>query len=219
MTYSVLAHCPRTGRIGLGTATFSLGTGGRAAAIRSGAGVAKTQANPQPDNDLLALRLMAQGHRPARVLEMVAAQDGYWSWRQMGLVDTEGRAAAHTGQDAKHFAGHLAQPGIVVLGNVVAGPKVLEAMVAGFHAAPSAPLAFRILAALEAGRDAGGQSRDGAWIPERSAVLRIASAQPWLELDLAVDRQSGAVEELRRVLQARMASSDVGAPMRQAKQS
>ena len=202
MTYSILAQCPRTGRLGLGTATNSLATGSRAGAIKSHLGVAKTQAKPKPENDMLALDLLAQGYRPARVLEMIGAGEPFWEFRQMGIIDRDGYAAAHTGPKAFPHAGHHVEQGLVVLGNGVVGRHIIEAMVAGFKACPGAPLEERIMQSLEAGRDAGGQARNGVRVPERSSVLRIAGWHDWLEIDLAVDQEQGAVEQTRRALDA-----------------
>ena len=66
MTFSIIARCPNTGRLGLGITTFSIAAGGRCEGIRFGVGICKTQAYVKRGNDLLALELLAQGMaRPA----------------------------------------------------------------------------------------------------------------------------------------------------------
>jgi uncharacterized Ntn-hydrolase superfamily protein len=202
MTFSVLAQCPRTGRLGIASASFSLGTGARASAIRAHVGVAKTQAAPNPEQDVRAVDLLAVGYRPARVLEIIGEQDPHWQFRQMGIIDRDGYGAAATGPRALQPAGQHAERGLVVLGNSVAGSHVIEGIVAGFGRSPEAELEERLLQALEGGRDAGGQARNGRPVPERSAVLRVVGWHDYLEVDLSVDQQQGAIDELRRVFVA-----------------
>ena len=66
MTFSIIARCPHTGRLGLGIATFSIGAGGRCEGILAGVGICKTQAFTNRGNDPLAIELLAQGFGPAR---------------------------------------------------------------------------------------------------------------------------------------------------------
>jgi uncharacterized Ntn-hydrolase superfamily protein len=61
MTFSIIARCPHTGRLGLGIATFSIGAGGRCEGILAGVGICKTQAFTNRGNDPLAIELLAQG--------------------------------------------------------------------------------------------------------------------------------------------------------------
>ena len=71
MTFSIVARCPHTGRLGLGIATFSIGAGGRCEGILAGVGICKTQAYTNRGNDPLAIELLAQGHNPAHVMKML----------------------------------------------------------------------------------------------------------------------------------------------------
>ena len=201
MTFSIIARCPTTGRLGLGITTFSIAAGGRCEGIRFGAGICKTQAYVKRDNDLIALELLEQGMAPAGVMAALKADDPDHDWRQIGIIDREGRTAAHTGPGCRPWAGHHEGDGFVAFGNVLAGQDVLDGIVAGVLADPGAALEFRLLAALEGGRDAGGQVGNDGHLTERSAAIFVASELDHFDIDVRVDLHDDAVTELRRVLE------------------
>lgn len=201
MTFSIIARCPRTGRLGLGITTFSIAAGGRCEGIRFGAGICKTQAYVKRDNDLLAIELLEQGLAPAGVMKALEDNDPDHAWRQIAIIDREGKAAAHTGTGCRPWAGHHVGEGFVAFGNVLAGPKVIDGIVAGFSAEPDAELEFRLLAALEGGRDSGGQVGAEGHLTERSAAIFVASEPDHFDIDVRVDLHDDAVTELRRVLE------------------
>ena len=201
MTFSIIARCPDTGRLGLGITTFSIAAGGRCEGIRFGAGVCKTQAYVKRDNDLIALELLEQGMAPAGVMAALEADDPDHDWRQIAIIDREGRTCAHTGPGCRPWAGHHEGDGFVAFGNVLAGQEVLNGIVAGFLADPGAALEFRLLAALEGGRDAGGQVGNDGHLTERSAAIFVASEPDHFDIDVRVDLHDDAVTELRRVLE------------------
>ena len=201
MTFSIIARCPNTGRLGLGITTFSIAAGGRCEGIRFGAGVCKTQAYWKRDNDLIALELLQQGMAPAGVMAALKANDPDHDWRQIAIIDREGRTAVHTGPGCRPWAGHHEGDGFVVIGNVLAGKDVIDGIVAGYLRDPAAELEFRLLAALEGGRDAGGQVGAEGHLPERSAAVFVASEPDHFDIDARVDLHDDAVTELRRVLE------------------
>ncbi len=89
--------------------------------------------------------------------------------------------------------------------DVLANAGVLEAMAESVHRSTDLPLGERLLLALEAGRDAGGQAAGGAHLTERSAMLKItrtAERPGFPELDLRVDLHASALHEMRRLLPA-----------------
>lgn len=200
MTYTVIGRCPRSGRLGIGIATYSLAVGSYCPAIRAGLGAVSSQAFVNPRLAPLALNLLALGHGLARVMAELTAEDPYIAYRQIGMVDASGEVLAHTGERTRPWSGHVAGEGFLVMGNVLAGPKVLQAMADAYVARASAELDERLLAALAAGRDAGGQqAADGTHLPERSASLHLHHVGPVSELDLRVDLHDTAVDELHRV--------------------
>lgn len=200
MTYSIIGRCARTGRLGLGVTTFSLAVGGRCEGV-SAVGVCKTQAFPNRTNDPLATKLLAQGYTPKRIMEILAANDPEHDFRQIAIMDREGRTVGHTGEGTRKWSGHQEAKDCIAFGNVLAGPQVVEGIVAGFLAKPDDPLEFRLMSALEGGRDAGGQGTVGNQKAERSAVIKVFDRLDYPEIDVRVDVHPTAVSELRRVLE------------------
>jgi uncharacterized Ntn-hydrolase superfamily protein len=201
MTFSIIARCPNTGRLGMGVTTYSIAVGGRCEGMRADVGICKTQAFTRRANDPLAVDLLARGFSPARVMRALEENDPDHEYRQIAILDYQGNAAAHTGSGTRPWSGHLIGPGFVAFGNVLAGKEVVEAIATGFTADPAAPLELRLLAALEAGRDAGGQRGGEGHLPERSAVIRVVSHPDYPDIDVRVDLHDEAVSELRRVLE------------------
>ena len=79
-------------------------------------------------------------------------------FRQLGVVDADGRAATFTGDQCTPWAGGLSGDSWAVQGNILAGPHVVEAM-AEAYAGASGPFAERLLTALLAGDESGGDRR------------------------------------------------------------
>ncbi len=201
MTFSIIARCPHTGRLGLGIATFSIASGGRCEGILAGVGICKTQAYINRGNDTLAIELLSQGYSPTRVMQMLEDNDPDHDYRQIAILDRAGAAAAHTGSSTRPWSGHKIGAGYIAFGNVLAGPKVVDAIAAAFEAEPKAALEFRLLAALEGGRNAGGQVGAQGHLTERSAAIRVVADPDSPDLDVRVDLHADAVVELRRVLE------------------
>ena len=201
MTYTILARCPRTGRLGIGVATYSISVGLYCNGIRSRTGVTITQAFVNQGNNALALRLLSEGFSAGHVLEVLKANDPDADYRQIGLIDREGTAVAHTGLHTRKWSGHKVGGGYISAGNVLAGPEVVEAIAGGFESEPDADLEHRLLRALEYGRDAGGQVGGSGHVTERSAVLTVFSDYDYPDIDLRVDLHDKAVDELRRIFE------------------
>lgn len=201
MTYSIIGRCARTGRLGLGITTFSLAVGGRCEGVAANVGVCKTQAFPNRTNDPLGIKLMAMGMLPARVMQVLAENDPEHEFRQIGIMDRDGRAVAHTGPGCRGWAGHAFGPDCVAFGNGLVGAPVVDALIAGFGHDPAAVLEYRLMQALEAGRDAGGQGTAERHKPERSAAIKVVDRLDYPDIDVRVDVHPTAVAELRRVLE------------------
>lgn len=200
MTFTVMAHCPKTGRVGVGIATYSLAVGGYCPWIDGSIGAISTQANVNLKLGVLGMRLLATGFSPQKVLAELDGDDTYFSYRQVGIVDKNGRAVAHTGPDVRDWKGHHCGDGYLTMGNGLVGRKVIDAMADSFENSTDESLDERLLRSIEAGRDAGGQGDpEHGHRPERSAGLHIYNGEPYAEMDLRVDAHETAVEELRRV--------------------
>src|SRR5262249_24384645 len=121
-------------------------------------------------------------------------------FRQVGIVDAQGRVAAHTGAGCIRECGHLLGDGVTVQANMMARETVCPAMAAAFEDA-SGTLARRLLAALEAAEAEGGDFRG-----PQSAALLVVQAEPtafaWQGRvsDVRVEDAADPVAELRRLL-------------------
>jgi uncharacterized Ntn-hydrolase superfamily protein len=142
-------------------------------------------------------RLLKEGLTAPEVMRRLAAWDPDFAWRQVSLVDALGNAVGHTGSGPRAWSGQRNGKGCVACGNVLAGPQVVEAMVAAFDAGIGQPLAERLLRGLEAGRAAGGQVGATGPAAERSAALKVALGEAFPVRDLRVDLSPSAIEALR----------------------
>src|SRR5262245_60130642 len=195
MTFSLIGRCARTGRLGLGITTFSLAVGGRCEGVAANVGVCKTQAFPNRTNDPLGIKLLAQCYRPGRVMEMFAANDTEHNYRQIAIMDRDGHIAAHTGSDCRGWAGHKEGQDCVAFGNGLVGPQVLDGMIRGFLARSDDPLEYRLMQAIEGGRDSGGQGTAEVHRPERSAAIKVVDRHDYPDIDVRVDVHQTAVTE------------------------
>src|SRR5260370_16001507 len=199
MTYTVLGRCHRTGRLGIGIATFSITVGRYCYGVKSNAGVTVSQAFANERNNALALRLLSQGFTARSVLQQLMENDRYAEYRQIGVIDRSGTAVAHTGPHTRGWSGHVVGENYVAFGNGLVGPEVADAIAKGFLAEPDADLEHRLLMGIEAGRDAGGQGTRERHKTERSAALRVYSTDTFADIDLRGDLHATAVEGRRRV--------------------
>ena len=193
-TFTIVGRCARTGRLGIGTATRSLAVGARVPHVRPRLGAVAIMAIADARLGYTALRLLELGYKAPSVIEELVRSDPYAEYRQLAVVDADGFTAARTGKMNRDWAGHRAGDGYVVLGNVLTGPQVLDAMERTFTATAADDLEERLLRAIEAGRDAGGQHGG-----QRSAALLVYDDRPFAHLDLRVDVHDEPIGELRRV--------------------
>ena len=200
MTYTVIGVSPEDGRLGIGIATYSLGVGGYCPFIERGVAALSTQAFANPALGPVATAALGEGENPETVLARLAAEDPGFAFRQVVIATAGGRVAAHTGPRTRPWSGHVTGDGFAAFGNVLAGERTVDAMAGAWKDRAGDDLPERLLAALEAGRDAGGQaSADGTHLPERSAALIVRGTDIVEDLDLRVDLHDAAVNELRRL--------------------
>ncbi len=203
MTYTVIGRCERTGRFGIGIATYSLAVGGYCPFLKRGVGVVSSQAAADPRLGSQAMRLLERGASPEGVLDELGRNDDFFEYRQIGVLDWNGNSAAHTGLKNREWRGHIVDGGSIAMGNGLAGAPVADAIAGAFRAHDGESLDERLLRALEAGRDAGGQAPpEVGHLPERSAALVVYGEEEYALMDLRVDAHEMAVEELRRVRDA-----------------
>jgi uncharacterized Ntn-hydrolase superfamily protein len=155
-TFSIIGRCPRTGQLGVAVASAVPAVGSMCPFVRSGVGAASTQSWVNPYLTLTALAELEKGTGATDALSTALAGDEAVAFRQFGLLDGSGASAAHTGTECTPWAGQILGMGVVVIGNMLTGPEVLDAMAETFDDSKSEDLAERLMLALEAGDAAGG---------------------------------------------------------------
>lgn len=157
-TYSIVGADPDRDEVGVAVQSKFLAVGAIVPWARGGVGAAAVQAFPDVTVGPRALDRLEGGEHPEAVLGDLVRDDRMAPQRQTGLVAADGRAASHTGDDCFPWRGSEVGHGYAAQGNVLAGPRVVEAMAEVFTSTPG-PLARRLLAALRAGQAAGGEKR------------------------------------------------------------
>jgi uncharacterized Ntn-hydrolase superfamily protein len=158
MTFSIVAYSPEEKAWGVAVASKFLAAASVVCWARAGAGAVATQAFARVSFGPDGLDLMAGGLSAEKALARLLSTDTDAEHRQVGLVDVNGGAVAHTGKECFEYAGHFVGEGFTCQGNILAGRPVIEAMARTFQATQG-PLADRLLAALLAGDRAGGDRR------------------------------------------------------------
>ena len=126
MTYSIIARCPRTGRLGIGTASYTMAIGAYCdGAVRPNVGVTMTQGAPLQRNNRLAIHSLAQGATPRLALAALEQNDPHFAYRQIAIVDREGVGLAHTGSHVRGTCGQRVGAGFVAIGNMLASENVV----------------------------------------------------------------------------------------------
>jgi uncharacterized Ntn-hydrolase superfamily protein len=207
-TFSIIAYDPASGQLGgaVQSRVFSVGNGVLWA--EAGVGIVATQAIVDVSYGPQALALLRQGKSASEVVKTVWARDpdpdtARWSkyGRQFAVVDAKGTVAAFTGPRATPWAGDRQGKNVTVQGNILAGPGVVDSMLAAYTRTEGS-LALRLVAALEAGQAAGGDTRG-----KQSAAMLIVKkcGGVWLHNDvvlrLQVDDNPEPIAELRRLVE------------------
>ena len=203
MTFSIAARSADGTHWGVAVASKFLAAGAVVPAARAGVGAVATQSfvnlHYLPDG----LALLEEGVPAHEVVAALTGPDELREQRQVGVVDADGGGASFTGADCIPWAGGLDGPDYTVQGNCLTGPEVLEAMERAFvGSGEREPLATRLLAALRAGDDAGGDRRGR----QSAAVLVVTEGGGYgggsdVLVDLRADDHATPVAELQRLLE------------------
>jgi uncharacterized Ntn-hydrolase superfamily protein len=205
MTFSIVA-CGGDGssgrQWGVAVASKFLAVGAVVPGARAGVGAIATQAYANVAYVPEGLRLLDSGRSAQQTLDELVGADDERAQRQAGVVDAAGRAATFTGAECLDWAGGTAAEGVTIQGNILVGPQVVEAMHKAWLATDSAdPLSRRLLAALRAGDEAGGDRRGR----QSAALLVVTDGGGYgggndVYIDLRVDDDPAPVTELERLL-------------------
>lgn len=195
-TFSITARCERTGRLGVGIATRAIAVASRCPFVKANVGAVATQASTDPRLGRLALHLLELGYSAQKTLKELEASDPHIEHRQLAVVDRDGNAAARTGTENREWAGHIVARNYVAMGNVLLGRHIAKAMAQAFETSQDEDLEERLMRAIEAARDAGGQH--GGQI---SAGLLVYDREVFPRVDLRVDHHEEPIGELRRIFE------------------
>jgi uncharacterized Ntn-hydrolase superfamily protein len=201
-TYSIVARDPGSGQLGVAVQSHWFGVGIVVPWAEPGVGAVATQSIVERAYGPRAADLLRAGLEPQEALGQLTAADPAAAARQVGVVDAEGRSAAHTGRSCIREAGHRTGAGFSCQANMMARPTVPGAMAAAFEAS-TGTLDERLLAALDAAEAEGGDVRG-----RQSAALLVvpAAGESWeRDVDLRVDDHPDPLAELRRLNSLRRA--------------
>lgn len=192
MTFSLLGRCPRTGQIGAAAATSHIAVGSRVAHCTAGIGAVLTQHRTDPRLGPRGLDLLRSGCTAQETVDALVASTADARWRQIAALDASGGTATFSGDRTRPDVSEAAAENVCAIGNILGNARVPAAMLRRFQADPTAPLAERLLAALEEGLAVGGQID-----PVRSAHLLVVETQLFPLIDLRIDWHEQPVAELR----------------------
>jgi uncharacterized Ntn-hydrolase superfamily protein len=199
VTFSLVA-CDRERRQwGVVVASKFLAVGAIVPWAQAEAGAVATQAFANIPYGPDGLRLLADGATAQETIDRLTGADADFQERQIGVVDAAGGSATFTGTGCFDWAGGSTGDGYAAQGNLLAGPAVVAALADTFESTEG-PLVERMLAALQAGDEAGGDRRG-----RQSAAVIIRQAEGGyggnndLLIDLRIDDHPDPVTELQRL--------------------
>jgi uncharacterized Ntn-hydrolase superfamily protein len=201
MTFSIVGYDPIEKEWGIATQSKFLGVGAVVPWARAGAGAVATQSYANTAYGPKALELMEQGKTAEETLELLIQDDPDREMRQFGLIDASGNAATFTGRACYDWAGGVTGTHFAAQGNILVDERTVSEMARAFTETKGS-LADRLLAALDAGQEAGGDSRG-----QQSAALYIVKEKGGYGgfndryIDLRVDEHSEPIKELIRIYQ------------------
>jgi uncharacterized Ntn-hydrolase superfamily protein len=191
VTFSLVVSDPTTGHVGVAAMTAMPGVGKLVAHARPRLGAAASQAMMNPYLAFDGLELLGEGVPADEAVQRLIEQDPGREGRQLGLVDRHGRSASYTGSLPEDWKGHRTGPHFACQGNRLAGAEVLDAAVAAYHDLEDRPLAERLVAALDAGQDQGGDR-----MGHRSATLVVMGDEAYPIWDIRIDDSDDPLRDL-----------------------
>tara|TARA_R110002096_G_scaffold122929_5_gene266117 strand:- start:4007 stop:4720 length:714 start_codon:yes stop_codon:yes gene_type:complete len=198
-TFSIVALDPETGELGIAVQSKIVGVGAIVPWAEAGVGAVATQSLANVRYGPIALQLLRLGTDPEEVVKIMTDADPHKEMRQLGIVSAKGRSAAYTGLACDDAALHLVGEGYAIQGNLLAGESVITAMEEAFLKSKGA-LGARLLAALEAGQNAGGDRRG----KQSACLLVVKDGWGYAGLndrfrDIRVDDHEHPIQELIRI--------------------
>ncbi|MEM1565827.1 MAG: DUF1028 domain-containing protein [Candidatus Bathyarchaeia archaeon] len=199
-TFSILAASKDCKLLGVATASGSKAVGLRVPHAVPNVGAVATQAYTNVAYGTEGLKLLAAGLTPEQALQKLLAEDPQKEIRQVAIMDFTGRKAVFTGAEVPKERGEIVGEDYIVIGNLLKNVKVLESMASRFEE-NCENFVLRLLNALKAGSDSGGDKRG-----EKSAAIIVVDKAKVL-LNLRVDERPNPVQELINTVLENLQSS------------
>lgn len=199
-TFSIVAYDADENAWGIAVSSKFPAVGAVVPWAKAEVGAVATQAHAKLSFGPDGLDLLSEGKSAAEALHLLLKDDELRESRQVGIVDAQGRAVAHTGSNCHDWAGHIIGDGYTVQGNLLAGEAVVESMSKAYLMAEG-ELADRLVYALRAGEIAGGDRRG-----KQSAAVQVVRPNGGYGndtdryLDLRVDDHEDPIKRLTELV-------------------
>lgn len=205
-TFSIAAFDSELGEFGVAVQSRAFRAGAVVPHAKANVGAIATQAMANLSYGPKGLLLLEQGLSAPEVLQKLLAEDELREHRQVAIIDAQGRIAQHTGRECLEWAGHKSEKSWAVQGNILASREVIDAMGEAFERTEGL-LAERLMAALEAAQEAGGDRRG-----QQAGGILVVRPNAYFDgpfdrlIDIRVDDHPEPIEELRRLLEMALPS-------------
>ncbi len=205
-TFSIIAYDSDLGEFGVAVQSRAFRAGAVVPHAKANVGALATQAMANLSYGPKGLALLEQGLSAPEALQRLLAEDELREHRQVAIIDAHGRIAQHTGSECLEWAGHTSGKNWAAQGNILVSQEVLNAMGEAFEKTEGL-LAKKLLAALEAAQEAGGDRRG-----QQAAGLLVVRPNAYFDgpfdrlIDIRVDDHPQPIRELRRLLEMALPS-------------
>ncbi|SFH57393.1 DUF1028 domain-containing protein [Planctomicrobium piriforme] len=198
-TFSIVACDLENKEWGVAVASKYLAVGSICPWAQGDVGAIATQSYVNPDYGPKGLELLKAGKTAEETVKLLTEADGGREYRQLGIVDSQGNPATYTGSKCMPWCGGKTGKNFACQGNILAGPEVVDAMAEAFEKT-TRPLAWKMLAALEAADAKGGDTRG----KQSASILVVRRYNPEAlydrVIDYRVDDHAAPIPELARIL-------------------
>ncbi|MDN7244527.1 DUF1028 domain-containing protein [Planococcus shenhongbingii] len=198
-TFSIIGADPETGEVGVAVQSKFLAVGSVVPWAKADVGAVATQSWANTAYGPAGLALLEQGASPEEAIAKLVMDDPGKNLRQVAIINAKGEASAFTGEECYDWAGHKVGKHHSAQGNILVSEETVTSMSKTFEKTEG-PLAERLLAALAAAQQAGGDSRG-----KQSAAIYVLQKRAGyggyndVKVDLRVDDHPEPIEELQRL--------------------
>ncbi len=210
-TFSIVARDPQTGEMGVAVQSHWFSVGTIVTWAEAGVGAIATQSFVNASFGPRGLEMLTQGMTPQQAVDSLLSTDEGREFRQLAIIDSKGNVASFTGKKCVQPAGNLVGDNFSCQANLMINDKVWPSMADAFKKS-NGPLAERMMAALEAGQQAGGDIR-GKQSAAMIVVRGKSTGKVWEDrlIDLRVDDSPEPIKELKRLLKVHRAYDHMNA--------